>query len=43
MKKDGLTAIQLKEYNEKDYLGSIDILSSETVKEIKSNVSENKI
>ena len=38
MKKNGLTTLQLKEYNEKGYLASIDILSSEAIKEIKQEI-----
>ena len=38
MKNDGLTANQLKEYNEKGYLAPIDILSSEEVKKIRVEI-----
>ena len=38
MKANRLTPLQLKEYNEKGYLAPIDILSSETVKEIRQEI-----
>ena len=38
MKNDGLTANQLKEYNEKGYLAPIDILSSEEVNKIRVEI-----
>ena len=38
MKKNGLTTLQLNEYNEKGYLAPIDILSSEEVKKIRVEI-----
>ena len=38
MKKNGLTTLQLKEYNEKGYLAPIDILSSKIVKEVRQEI-----
>ena len=44
IKKNGLTNLQVKEYNEKGFLAPINILSSESVKEIRQEIEniENK-